>query len=238
MRMTEKDYRQKIRKLLSLAESPNENEARAALLKARQLMAEHNIRLRDLQDAGSRKVRREGVDGISFSKMINPWVADLSAVIGDAFCCKAFRSHYRGARTNTVGFIGLDGDIDACMAAFRYAYGYCLGKTQDIKKDNMVYNPKYRRRLMDSYGHGFVTGLGRQFMEQTKEHEQEWALVVTTPKKVQEEAESTLKKDTWDAPTAKDVSADMFFDGVRDGKNLNMNALERGEGGHGLLEMA
>ena len=73
MRMTEKDYRQKIRKLLSLAESPNENEARAALLKARQLMAEHNIRLRDLQDAGSRKVRREGVDGISFSKMINPW---------------------------------------------------------------------------------------------------------------------------------------------------------------------
>ena len=35
------DYKDKIKKLLALAESPNENEAQAALLKARQLMAEH-----------------------------------------------------------------------------------------------------------------------------------------------------------------------------------------------------
>ena len=33
------DYKEKIRKLLALAESPVEAEARAALLKARQLMA-------------------------------------------------------------------------------------------------------------------------------------------------------------------------------------------------------
>ena len=35
------DYKDKIKKLLALAESPNEHEAKAALLKARQLMAEH-----------------------------------------------------------------------------------------------------------------------------------------------------------------------------------------------------
>ena len=34
----------KIAKLLALAESPNENEAKAALLKARELMAEHKLR--------------------------------------------------------------------------------------------------------------------------------------------------------------------------------------------------
>lgn len=38
----DKDYKDKIRKLLSLAESPNEHEAKSALLKARALMAEHN----------------------------------------------------------------------------------------------------------------------------------------------------------------------------------------------------
>lgn len=37
------DYKDKIKKLLALAESPNENEAQAALLKARQLMAEHRL---------------------------------------------------------------------------------------------------------------------------------------------------------------------------------------------------
>ncbi len=35
------DIKGKIRHLLALAESPNENEARAALLKARELMAKH-----------------------------------------------------------------------------------------------------------------------------------------------------------------------------------------------------
>lgn len=43
------DYKDKIKKLLALAESPNENEAQAALLKARQLMAEHKIGEADLE---------------------------------------------------------------------------------------------------------------------------------------------------------------------------------------------
>ena len=41
------DYKDKIRKLLALAESPEEAEARAALLKARKLMAEHKLREED-----------------------------------------------------------------------------------------------------------------------------------------------------------------------------------------------
>ena len=37
------DIEKKIRKLLALSESPNEFEAQAALLKARQLMAEYKL---------------------------------------------------------------------------------------------------------------------------------------------------------------------------------------------------
>ena len=39
----EKDYREKIKKLLALAESPNEHEAKAALLKAKELMQSTNF---------------------------------------------------------------------------------------------------------------------------------------------------------------------------------------------------
>ena len=46
------DYREKIRKLLALAESPNEHEAKAALIKAHQLMAEHGLNVRDLREIG------------------------------------------------------------------------------------------------------------------------------------------------------------------------------------------
>ena len=37
------DYKDKIRKLLALAESPSEAEAKAALLKARELMAKTSL---------------------------------------------------------------------------------------------------------------------------------------------------------------------------------------------------
>ena len=50
------DYKEKIRKLLALAESPVEAEARAALLKARQLMAEHKLTERECREAEQRVV--------------------------------------------------------------------------------------------------------------------------------------------------------------------------------------
>lgn len=43
------NIKDKIAKLLALAESPNENEARAALLKARELMAEHKLRPEEIK---------------------------------------------------------------------------------------------------------------------------------------------------------------------------------------------
>ena len=39
------DYKDKIRKLLALAKSPEPEEAKLALLKARKLMAEHKLSL-------------------------------------------------------------------------------------------------------------------------------------------------------------------------------------------------
>lgn len=44
------DYKDKIRKLLALAKSPEPEEAKLALLKARKLMAEHKLTERDLDE--------------------------------------------------------------------------------------------------------------------------------------------------------------------------------------------
>lgn len=44
------DIEKKIRKLLALSESPNEFEAQAALLKARQLMAEYKLTEAELHE--------------------------------------------------------------------------------------------------------------------------------------------------------------------------------------------
>ena len=47
------NYKDKIRKLLALAESPVEAEAKAALLKARKLMAEHKLSEAELEEGNA-----------------------------------------------------------------------------------------------------------------------------------------------------------------------------------------
>lgn len=65
------NIKDKIAKLLALAESPNENEAKAALLKARELMAEHKLRPEEVVKADKVKVIREVLD-VTCTAMTNP----------------------------------------------------------------------------------------------------------------------------------------------------------------------
>ena len=58
------DIRDKIAKLLALADSPSEAEARAALLKARELMAKHKLRPEEIKKAENVKVIKETI-GVS-----------------------------------------------------------------------------------------------------------------------------------------------------------------------------
>ena len=77
----EKDYREKIKKLLALAESSNEHEAKAALLKAKELMAEHKLSEMDVKDAGKKEVKEILLEGMQASTRYNPWIIPLSTVI-------------------------------------------------------------------------------------------------------------------------------------------------------------
>lgn len=52
------DYKDKIRKLLALAKSPEPEEAKFALLKARKLMAEHKLSERDLEERNTTVIKR------------------------------------------------------------------------------------------------------------------------------------------------------------------------------------
>lgn len=63
------NIREKIEKLLRLSESPNENEAQAALLKARKLMMENKLSESDFKDTKQEPI--EIVTGITYTKRSN-----------------------------------------------------------------------------------------------------------------------------------------------------------------------
>jgi len=178
------NIKDKIAKLLALAESPNENEAKAALLKARELMAEHKLRPEDCSKETNVKVRRELLD-VQVSKTKYHWAIDLSAVIAEHYCCRAYRNHTRGERMYIIGFVGLEDDFEVCKKVFLWAFDCAKQKADDLFKDAPDYwGASYRRSLAEAYGRGFVLGLNAAFKEQDRAKEQEWGLVMTVPSAV------------------------------------------------------
>ena len=118
--MTEQDYREKIKKLLALSESSNEHEAKSALLKAKRLMAEHKIAEIDLKDIDKKKVVHIKTE-FDCSKRREAWMISLSAIISQNFCCQSYRKKEYNKQVATICFVGLEGDVDACVEIFRYA---------------------------------------------------------------------------------------------------------------------
>lgn len=89
---------EKIAKLLALAESPYEEEAKAALLQARRLMAEHKLMPEDIEPQENKKVIQECV-GVTCTKLSSPWTVYLSTLIAAHYCCRPlseFRTWQQG----------------------------------------------------------------------------------------------------------------------------------------------
>lgn len=214
------DYKDKIRKLLALAQSPNENEAKAALLKARELMAEHK-----LSEAELKKVEKQAVKdirtGISCSKQRNPWVILLSSVIGENYCCKQYTIREKGKQTYNIGFIGLEDDAEICTAIFKYAVDSVLSQHKRIKAENREYCSGYTKRLCDSYGYGFAVGVKEAFKKQQDEHaEQGWGLVLVMPQEV-EAASQHLKPMQFRSKATDDIEPDLYRKGFDNGKKFD-----------------
>lgn len=211
------DYKEKIRKLLALAESPNGHEAKAALLKARQIMAEQKITEAELQDAKTQAVKDE-LTSITYSVRRNPWIDLLSAVIGENYCCRGYRSRVFRKQTNTIGFIGLENDVEVCVAVFEYAVEYVSAEIQRIKEKNRDYSSDYVKWLCDGYGYGFAAGVEESFQKQ--QAEQDWGLVLTIPKEVKQASQHLGYKEFNPYPRYN-ISGNMYAKGYSAGKEFN-----------------
>lgn len=166
------DYKDKIRKLLALAKSPEPEEAKLALLKARKLMAEHKLSERDLEERNTTVIKR--AIGEKFSKKANSWMDPLSIVIGENYCCSAFRCKI-SAKTTVwhVGFIGLEGDIEICVKIFRYAVRCIKSEQKKLRKQHRdYYTPQEIAKICDSYGYGFARGVYSTMADTTDKSKQ------------------------------------------------------------------
>lgn len=184
----------KIAKLLALATSPNEQEAQAALLKARELMAKHKLRPEECQGQSAAKVVVRTV-GVECTKQTDSWALTLGGIIGKRYCCKVYRQHAKGAKKVTVGFAGLEDDFEVCRRVYLYAYQCVKNRCEHIRVRERKHSSNTEiREMCNAFGSGFCYGLEAAFQSQEKEH-QEWGLVLAVPQAV-EDAMSYMGKPT------------------------------------------
>lgn len=214
------DYKDKIRKLLALAESPSEAEAKAALLKARELMAKHKLTQADLGEAKGREVRRV-ITEITFSKRREPWIRNVARVIAKNNCCADIFRHFKGEHNRYIGFLGLEDDIGLCVEMFLYAVDCVRAVNKETKKAYKGYPTNFIKEVCDSYGLGFASGLEAAFERQKEEH-QEWGLVMVIPKEVTDIADG-IKTINIRSSAEDRVRASEFERGKADGANFRMD---------------
>lgn len=212
------DVKEKIALLLNLASNnPSENEARAALLKARELMAKHKLRPEECQKTDKVKVIRE-VLGVTCTALTNPWACALSAVIAEHYCCCAYRQHAGGKRTQYIGLVGLEDDFEIAKRVFLYAYDCVTSACKSQIKRDPYDPPGTYREKCNAYGWGFVQGVERAFTEQDEQN-QEWGLVLVVPQAVTDSMADMGKKTSYGK--MKGGHSDYRSMGYQDGRKFD-----------------
>lgn len=216
----------RVAKLLALAgNNPSAEEAKKALLKAREIMAEHKLLPHECGYIKSQKVITSLV-GVDVTGRKNSWGCELSAIIAKHYCCLAYRSHKKYEKTQRIGFSGLEDDFAICSRVFRYAFDCVAEESERIFKDGEGwYSTSYRRQRAESYGWAFCRGLHAAFEEQNKEH-QEWGLVLVVPPEVKNGELGNSKSSVYGSRKTCD-DRDIMKKGYSDGYNFDpSNKLE------------
>ena len=215
------NIKDKIAKLLALADSPNEHEAREALLKARKLMAKHKLAEAECVKTENTQVIKELV-GVSCTAMTNPWLLPLSAIIAKSYCCKAYNTRHKGGRIYNIGFAGLEDDFEICKRIFLYAYDCVLSFfNTNIRRDPHESASIYREKC-NAYGFGFMHGVQKAFESQQEQH-QEWGLVMAVPQAVEDALRNAKKKLNPGKEKKGGYLDDFRRRGYQDGKEFDPN---------------
>lgn len=179
----------KIAKLLALAESPNETEALAALLKAKELMMKHKLTMAEFETTQASREVKEINTGITCSRRRDHWTAGLGNTIAEHHCCRCLSRGQKGKQTVEILFWGLVDDVELCNSIFLYALSCIESWLTAVKKDYAAYPANVRRDVRFSYAKGYIDGINFAYQKQADSH-QEWSLVAVTPKEVEEKAEA------------------------------------------------
>jgi hypothetical protein len=227
---------EKIQKLLSLAQSSNEHEARLAAEKANELLIRHNINMSqlaftddDFTENEFRSYRRAGME----DKYVR-WIISGYFFV-DLITSRKFIKNAKG-RVEKHIVLSMLGEKNNCSIA-SYTYNFLKLKFNDLwaeyKKD---YDASIRSK--QSYFHGLYTGLDEQLSKQKekimKETENNSNALVVVDAALQDFVKEKYPNLRYTNTYYNLRDSLAISDGIEHGKNIRINRGIEGKGENGM----
>ncbi|MCI9069958.1 DUF2786 domain-containing protein [Clostridium sp.] len=217
----ENDIILKIKKLLALSKSKNENEAHNALMKAQKLLIKHKLSMKEVEEYSNVKLENCKTEETFRGKS---WKANLADVLAENLgCYYYFNTREYGVRK--VIFYGKQEDAIICKIMYTYAIK-CINLDGDklVKKLKKDKRRKHFDGIKNDYALGFIRGLDEKFKEQIKDNE-EWGLILQKDSIVIEGYKELQKTFTGsiNASTNFNRHTDVYYKGMEEGKKFDVS---------------
>lgn len=177
--------KQKIVKLLALANDASDEESMSALAKAQELMLQHNIDESDVFEYKQEQKSEAVINTIIYQGRPQKWLYRLASIIAENF---RVRTYYVAGSPIELRFVGIESYVQIAQIIFDYARGsagYCARQFLQLPEIKRKYKRKWQ--LKQDYIEGYLVGLSKTFRNQVRTNGYEIALQV--PEIVQEEVE-------------------------------------------------
>ncbi|MEB8418529.1 DUF2786 domain-containing protein [Enterococcus casseliflavus] len=204
--------KQKIVKLLALANDANDEESMSALAKAQELMLQHNIDESEVFSYKQEQKAESVIDVAIYQGRPQKWLYRLASIIAKNF---RVRYYYVSGAPIELHFVGIESDVQVAQITFEYARGsasFCARQFLQLPEIRRKYKRKWQ--LKQDYLEGYLRGLSETFRKQVLTNG--YALALQVPEVVQaavKEIGLVPGKDT--SHNVKDREA--FYSGYEEG---------------------
>lgn len=208
-----KSITKKIQKLLSLATSSNEHEAKAAADKAQELLVAHNLNLQSIGDSSLEDYTEEEIISL---KKANQETKFTAPIVAQFFFVSVIKSRSRVAGMTTISFIGREENVEIA----KYTYDFLVRTFKDTWKAHKKENKNAHKQ---SFYYGLYKGLQESLEAQRKKTQDSMALVLVNDPML----DKAVKKFSPNARNTKTSvragSHDDIQAGKEQGRNIKIN---------------
>lgn len=217
---------EKIQKLLNLANSPDENEAKAATAMANSLLLKHNLSMQQIKEHQNEYIKEDTIDG---GYNLKPHHDSITSLLINFFFVRCIiHSKYDGHSSGQYGIpkarfrkiIQLVGTKENVQIA-TYIFQYLDKAYPELWKDYYDRNATIKTSDRKSFYMGLTAGISKLLEETKWKVQEEMGLVLVEDPGLKKFVDQ-ISDGAYGKNSSSSLNPEVFQDGIETGKNITL----------------